>query len=97
MSFDVPALMQELFPAAKPGEWVAVEYGLPREFQMVVFAVDDESTSGLLYLGYREGPQFRVMYNDPSIEPFSIGGVDGVAFWTLVPDNRELFAGLPQA
>ena len=94
MPFDYAELMKELFPAPKPGEWVPVEYGLPKEFDMVVFAIDDGSTEGMLYMGYREGDSFRVMYQEADVDPFKIGGADGVVFWTLVPDSRSLFANV---
>lgn len=91
MAFDYPALMNELFPKPKSGEWVPCDFGLPPEFDLVVFAIDDGSTEGLLYLGYREDRTFRVMYGETKIEPFAIGGEWGVGFWTPLPEPRGLF------
>lgn len=90
MPFDVKELVEKLYPSPKPGEWVPCDYGLPKEFEMVVFAIDDGSTDGMVYMGYREGKTFRPMY-DFQIDPFPIGGPEGVHFWTLVPDYRNLF------
>lgn len=83
--------MKEHFPDPKPGEWVPVEYGLPKEFEMVVFAIDDGSTEGRLYMGYREEKVFKVMYN-PQTTPFTVGGPDGVGFWCKLPDQKDLFS-----
>lgn len=43
MPFDAKELSESLFPKPKPGEWVPVEYGLPKEFELVVFVIDDGS------------------------------------------------------
>lgn len=93
MPFDAKRLLANLFPNPKPGEWVPVAYGLPKEFVTVVFAVDDESMEGMLYMGYREGNEFRVLYMESDVDPFPIGGKNGVGFWTLVPSDKRLFEG----
>lgn len=92
MPFDAAKMLQDLYPAPKPGEWVPCDYGLPKEFELVVFAADDGSTEGMLYLGYREGREFLVMYGGSETDPFPIGGSDGVGFWSPLPERSGLFA-----
>jgi hypothetical protein len=90
MPFDAKELIENLYPGPKVGEWVPCEYGLPKEFELVVFLIDDGSTEGRPYMGYREGQEFRSMYDFQS-DPFPIGGLEGVHFWTLIPDHSKLF------
>jgi len=94
MPFDAKELLVGLFPKPKAGEWVPCDYGLPNEFDAVVFIVDDGSVEGRYYFGYREDDSFRSMYLE--YDPFPIGGHEGVGFWMLVPELKDAFAGRPQ-
>lgn len=49
----------------------------------------------MLYMGYREDKFFRVMYCETNMDPFPVGGFEGVAFWSPLPDHRSLFADSP--
>lgn len=91
MAFDYIAMMNDLFPGPKPGEWVPVEYGLPKEFETVVFAVDDGSAEGMLYMGWRQGDTFRIKYMEMQTDPIQIGGSGGVWFWMRLPHSANLF------
>lgn len=91
MPFDAKELIHSLFPGPKPGEWVPVEYGLPKEFETVVFAVEDGSAEGMLYMGWRHGDTFRIKCMETSTDPVQIGGLEGVGFWMRLPDSGNLF------
>jgi hypothetical protein len=90
MPFDVQAKIDKFFPSEpKPGEWWNVAQGLPKDFDEVLFIVDDDSAEGLVYYGYKEGTQFVVQYE---FSRFAIAGRDGVAFWSPVPNHDKAFA-----
>jgi hypothetical protein len=74
--------------------WIRVEDRLPREFEEVLFIVDDDSTEGMLYFGYRDGDKFFCMYAEDS-EPFEVGKYFGVAFWSRVPCHGRIFEDRP--
>jgi hypothetical protein len=90
MPFNVKEEMDKFFPSEpKPGEWWNVAQGLPRDYDEVLFIVEDDSAEGLVYYGYKEGSQFVVQYE---FSKFAIGGRDGVAFWSPVPNHDKAFA-----
>jgi hypothetical protein len=75
--------------------WIRVEDRLPREFEEVLFIVDDDSAEGMLYFGYRDGDKFFCMYAEDG-EPFEVGKYFGVAFWCRVPCHSRIFEDTPR-
>jgi hypothetical protein len=51
--------------------------------------IDDGSTEGRCYFGYRERNRFVVQYE---FTKFRIGGHEGVSFWSPVPSHQKAFA-----
>jgi hypothetical protein len=88
MPFDFKAEMEKHFPKPRAGEWIPCEFGLPDEFALVVFVVDDRSEEGMHYLGYLEDGTFRAMYMS-DVEPFRVHGRGGVKYWMVVPERRD--------